>query len=216
MEHYIVYWPQDIVNNLKKAGDKGPIKVVYGSIHSRMPSISSVKEGDIVYPVTLIKKQFYVMARLPVEHKEAAFDYLMRELGEEHGALLPDNIAMEHNVNGRMTYWTGKCKSYNSRSAVPEGMRIVTLDEQKEKPHQEHQVPFNCCSKFAVWGTKGSSICPRLIPDELIPTMMFGPKGKERPLTMKNGLILTSSLTVTRRMTEETAEIFEKIFAAEK
>lgn len=98
MEHYIVYWPQDIVNNLKKAGDKGPIKVVYGSIHSRMPSIASVKEGDIVYPVTLIKKQFYVMARLPVEHKEAAFDYLMRELGEEHGALLPDNIAMEHNV----------------------------------------------------------------------------------------------------------------------
>ena len=42
MEHYIVYWPQDVVNALKKAKDEGPIKVVYGSIHSRMPSIASV------------------------------------------------------------------------------------------------------------------------------------------------------------------------------
>lgn len=213
MEHYIVYWPQDIVNNLKKAGDEGPIKVVYGSIHSRMPSISSVKEGDIVYPVTLIKKQFYVMARLPVEHKEIAFDYLMRELGKDHGALLPDGVAIEYSSS---FYWTSGCKSYNSRGAVPEGLRIFTLDEQVEKPHQEHQVPFNCCSKYAAWGTKGSSICPRLVPDELIPTMMFGPKGKERPLTMKNGSILSNSLTSTRRMTEETAEIFEKLFSAEK
>lgn len=212
MEHYIVYWPQDIVNNLKRAGDEGPIKVVYGSIHSRMPTISSVKEGDIVYPVTLIKKQLYVMARLPVEHKETAFDYLMRELGQDHGALLPDGVAVEHSST---FYWTIG-KGYNSREAVPEGIRIITLDEQKEKPHQEHQVPFNCCSKHAAWGTKGSSIRPRLIPAELVPTMLFGPKGKERPLTMKNGVILSNSLTATRRMTEETAEIFEKIFALEQ
>lgn len=212
MEHYIVYWPQDIVNNLKKAGDEGPIKVVYGSIHSRMPPISSVKEGDIVYPVTLMKKQLYVMARLPVEHKEIAFDYLMRELGQDHGALLPEGVALEHSST---FYWTTG-KSYNSRETVPAGIRIITLDEQKEKTHQEHQVPFNCCSKYAVWGTKGSSICPRLIPDELVPTLMFGPKGKERPLTMKNGVVLSNSLTATRRMTEETAEIFERIFAGEK
>ena len=81
MAHYIVYWLQDWVQELKKAEDMGPIKVVFGSIHSRMPSIVSIKVGDVVFPVTLIKKKLYVMARLPVTHRERAFDYCMRELG---------------------------------------------------------------------------------------------------------------------------------------
>ena len=59
MAHYMVYWPQDQVEALKKAGDKGPIKVVLGSIHSRMPTIASVKVGDVVFPVTLMKKKLY-------------------------------------------------------------------------------------------------------------------------------------------------------------
>lgn len=210
MEHYIVYWPQDVVDDIVKAGDEGPIKVVYGSVHSRMPSISSIKEGDVVYPVTLMKKKFYVMARLPVEHKEIAFDYTMRELGQQYSALIPDGIAVEN--RSRSIYWASKAQGYKSLEEIPAGVRLIPLEEQKNKPHQKHQEPFNCCSKYAVWGTGGSSICPRLIPDELIPTMLFGPKGRERPLTMRNGLILSSSLTSTRRMTEETAKIFEGLF----
>ena len=46
MAHFMVYWPQDRVDELKKAGDTGPIKVVFGSIHSRMPTIASIKVGD--------------------------------------------------------------------------------------------------------------------------------------------------------------------------
>ncbi len=42
MAYYMVYWPQDRVEKLKKAGDKGSIKVVLGSIHSRMPTIASI------------------------------------------------------------------------------------------------------------------------------------------------------------------------------
>ena len=95
MAHYIVYWPQDWVQELKKAGDTGPIKVVFGSIHSRMPSIVSIKVGDVVFPVTLIKKKLYVMAKLPVTHRECAFDYCMRELGREHGALTPEGIVVK-------------------------------------------------------------------------------------------------------------------------
>ena len=56
MAYYTVYWPQDRVEELKKAGDKGPIKVIYGSIHSRMPTIASVNTGDVVFPVTLVKR----------------------------------------------------------------------------------------------------------------------------------------------------------------
>ena len=79
MPGYMVYWPQDRVKELEKAGDTGPIKVVLGSVHSRMPSIASVKVGDVVFPVTLVKKQLCVLARLPVEHREPAFDYCIRE-----------------------------------------------------------------------------------------------------------------------------------------
>ena len=214
MEHYIVYWPQDVVNALKNAKDEGPIKVVYGSIHSRMPSIASVRKGDIIYPVSLIKNQFYVMARLPVEHKEQAFDYCMRELGTQYSALIPDGIVMEcRDAGGRIYYWTGDCESYRDRESVPKGMQIISLSEQVEKPHQAHQEPFNCCSKHAAWGTGGSSICPRPLPAELVPELRFGPKGKERPLTFRrDGTVLPSSLTSTRRMTAETAEIFERLF----
>ena len=48
MAGYMVCWPQDRWKQVKKAGDTGPIRVVLGSVHSRMPSIASVKEGDVV------------------------------------------------------------------------------------------------------------------------------------------------------------------------
>lgn len=158
MAHYIVYWPQDRVQELKKAGDKGPIKVVFGSIHSRMPSIVSVKVGDAVFPVALIKKKLYVMARLPVTHRERAFDYCMRELGCGYGALIPEGIV----VKGSDTFY----------------------------------------------------IEPRLMPDEAIPLLRFGyPKSKEKPLRLdKDGNVLSMSLASTRRMSKETAGIFEELF----
>lgn len=208
MAHYMVYWPQDWVQELKKAGDTGPIKVVFGSIHSRMPSIVSIKAGDVVFPVTLIKKKLYVMARLPATHRECAFDYCMRELGREYGALTPEGIV----VKKTDTFYWAKGQSFHCAEAIPDGM---TLMIESEKPHKKHQEPFNCCSEWAVWGEDGSSIEPRLMPDEAIPLLRFGyPKSKERPLRLdKDGNVLSMSLTATRRMSEETAEIFEERFS---
>lgn len=214
MAYYMVYWPQDWVEELKRAGDRGPIKVVLGSIHSRMPTIASIKVGDVVFPVTLMKKRVYVMARLPVTHRECAFDYCMRELGTQHGALIPEGIALESGGNGKSYYWSWDCKHYDSLSDVPEGIQIIPLSEQIERPHQLHQEPFNCCSQWAVWGEKGTSIEPRPLPDEVIPNLRFGyPKSKEKALRLdKNGNVLSMSLTATRRMSEETAKIFDELF----
>ena len=151
MAHYIVYWPQDWVQELKKAGDQGPIKVVLGSIHSRMPSIASVKVGDVVFPVTLIKKKLYVMARLPVMRKERAFDYCMRELGTQRRALTPEGVVLESKIlNGVTKYYAWdneeeKFRYFNRLEDVPAGLRIIPLTEQVEKPHRKHQEPFNCC-----------------------------------------------------------------------
>lgn len=199
---------------MEKAGDKGPIKVVYGSIHSRMPTIASVKVGDVVFPVTLIKKKLCVMARLPVTHRERAFDYCLRELGTEHGALIPEGVALEYQINGVSHYRSQGCQYYNSQEEVPEGVTIIPLSEQVEKPHAKHQNPFNCCSQWAVWGEAGSSIKSRFLPDESIPLLRFGyPKSKEKALRLdKNGNVMSMSLTATRRMSEETAKIFEGLF----
>ncbi len=213
MAGYMVCWPQDRWKEIKKAEDTGPIKVVYGSIHSRMPTIASIQVGDVVFPVTQMNKHLYVMARLPVARRERAFNYCMRELGTQHSALIPEGIVLEHLVNGRTTYWSWDCKSYNCREAVPEGATIIPLSQQVEKPHLEHQNPFNCCSQWAVWGEEGSSIQPRQLPDEVLPELRFGPKGKEKALRFSaNGSVLSSSLTATRRMSEETFAIFEGLF----
>lgn len=208
MAHYIVYWPQDRVQELKKSGDKGPIKVVFGSIHSRMPTIVSVNVGDVVYPVSLIKKKLYVMARLPVTHKERAFDYCIRELGREYGALTPEGIVVKKTDT---FFCAANGQSFNCVEAIPQGMTLVI---ESDKPHAKHQEPFNCCSEWAVFGEDGSSIEPRLMPEEMIPLLRFGyPKSKEKPLRLnQNGNVLSMSLTATRRMSEETAEIFEKLF----
>ena len=208
MAGYMVCWPQDRWKEIKKAGDAGPIKVVYGSIHARMPTIASVKVGDVVFPVTYMQKHLYVLARLPVTHRERAFDYCMRELGSQHGAHIPEGIVVKQTET---FYWSWDCKSYNCAEAVPEGLQVVT---QEEKPHLEHQNPFNCCSQWAVWGEEGSSIEPRQLPDQVLPELRFGyPKSKEKPLKFTpNGSVLSSSLTATRRMSEETLEIFEDLF----
>lgn len=184
MAGYMVYWPQDRVKELQKAGDAGPIKVVFGSIHARMPAITSVKVGDIVFPLTLMDKKLYVMARLPVEHREAAYDYLVRELGNSCGALTPEGVDWE------LYYGTPK------------------------KPHLAHQEPFNCCSKWAVWGDNGSKIMPRALPDELVPALRFGyPKSKEKELRFDTkGNVMSNCLCATRRLSEETLEIFEALF----
>jgi len=187
MAGYMVYWPQDRVKELKKEGDTGPIKVVFGSIHARMPAITSVKVGDIVFPITLMEKKFYVMARLPVEHREPAYDYLVREIGNSCGALTPEG------VNWELYYGTPK------------------------KPHLAHQEPFNCCSKWAVWGDKGSKIMPRVLSCELLPGLRFGyPKSKEKGLRFDaRGNVMSNCLCATRRLSEETLEIFEALFDGE-
>ena len=215
MAGYMVCWPQDRWKEIARAGDTGPVRVVYGSIHARMPSIASIQVGDVVFPVTQMNKHLYVLARLPVTHRERAFDYCMRELGTRHSALIPEGIVEETvDCGGSLYYWGWDCKRYNAREAVPEGFTVIPLSEQVEKPHLEHQNPFNCCSQWAVWGEEGSSIAPRQLPDEVLSRLRFGPSpSKEQPLKFTpKGSVLSSSLASARRMSQETWEIFEELF----
>lgn len=221
MAGYMTYWPGEQLKALKKAGDTGPIKVMYGSIHSKMPSIESVKEGDILYPVTVIKGNLHVIARLPVEKKEPAFDYLIRETGQRHAALIPNGIACwEEGYRGEFRYIIHQPDdsfrvplSFDTQDELPEGVKIVTTTEEP-LPHLLHQLPFNCCSKTAVSGTQGSTIEPRPIPRELLPELRFGwPKSKQKGLRFNaKGDVITMCVATTRRLSDETWDVFESLF----
>lgn len=185
MAGYITYFPKEQIKALEKAKDNGPITVIFGSIHTKMPSIKSVKVGDIIYPVTIMNGNLYTVARLPVENIEIAYDYLVRELGNQCGALVPDG-----------TDW----KTYYYTPLLP---------------HKKHQEPFNCCSEFAATSTSGSTIELRQIPDESLEELRFGPtKSKEKGLRFdKNGKLSILSVSSTvRKMSEKTQKIFEALF----
>ena len=229
MAAYMTYWPGEQLRALKKAGDTGPIRVVLGSIHSKMPSIESVKVGDIIYPVSIIKGTLCVLARLPVEKKESAFDYLIRETGRRHAALIPSGVACwEDSFRKDRFYYIihdrveipgqpGKYRDsnfYDSPADLPPGYRIVDAT-QEPPPHALHQEPFNCCSKTAVSGTGGSTIEPRPIPRELLPELRFGwPKSKQKGLRFTpKGDVLVTCVTSTRRLSDETFAVFESLFS---
>ena len=228
MAAYMTYWPGEQLRALKKAGDTGPIRVVLGSIHSKMPSIESVQVGDIIYPVTVIKGTLCVLARLPVEKKEPAFDYLIRETGQRWSALIPSGVACwEEGFRGDYRYIIhdrveipgepGKYRGVNmfdSPEELPGGYRIVNTTKEP-LPHLLHQRPFNCCSKTAVSGTRGSTIEPRPIPRELLPELRFGwPKSKQKGLRFNaKGDVLTMCVASTRRLSDETFAVFESLFS---
>lgn len=215
MAGYITYWPKEQVKNLQKARDNGPIQVILGSIHTKMPSISSVKVGDVIYPVTLEDGMLVVMARLPVEKVESAFEYLLRETGERNGALVPEGIAMEEKSQrskDRITYATAS-GLVTRKEVLPDGIYIEPLREPI--PHLCHQEPFNCCAETAASGKHGSSIGPRPVPREMIPALRFGPvKSKQKPLKInaKGELTTVSIAGFVRKMSDETQKLFDSLF----
>ena len=229
MAGYMVYWSREYVKELEKAGDTGPFKVVYGSQHQVMPSISAVKVGDVIYPVTIKDGTLAVMARLCVEKIECAFDYTMRELGTYHSALIPEGVLYEtEETYGTFVMWkdgagyladdtTVKHNTVDGEmyEKLPDHIRRVYHAETlHEVPHLFHQEPKTCCAKLAASGS-GSRIFPRMIPIEAVKTMRFGKsKSVQKPLRFdKNDRIMTTSVSAfVRKMSGETMAVFEKLF----
>ena len=214
MSGYMVYWSKDYVKELKAAGDSGPIKVIYGGPHSTMPSIESVEVGDIIYPVTIANNTLCVLARLPVEKKEIAFHYILRETGKIHQAIQPDGYAEEViNQNGNSFFFCGG-HAYNSVKALPENTKVILLSDLKELPHKYHQKPKTCCAELAAYGENGSTIELRSLPLDVLPSLRFGKTSKQlKPLILNSkGLPTTMSLSNVRRMSEETQKIFASRF----
>ncbi len=233
MSGFMVYWSKEYVSKVQKAGDTGPLKVVYGSHHTIMPHIKSVKVGDIIYPVTLINGTLAVMARLPVEKIECAFEYTIRELGRAYSALIPKDVAYYWReprgefvavycgggfVTGKNTYISFRYSGMADpkEDHIPDDItREYREWEIPEPPHLFTQEPKICCAEQAASGEHGSEIFPREIPLETAKTLLFGnTRSSLKPLKLdKNSRFSTMSLSGSvRKMSDETFEVFEKLF----
>lgn len=217
MSGYITFWSQEYVKKIEKNNDAGPFKVVYGSIHTRMPSISSLKIGDIIYPVAIKEKTLAVMARLPIEKIEPAYDYLMRETGLRFSSLIPEGILIKSQGPAGEFNVFSNGSGYTKEITLPDNIHtIIYEDSLREKTHQFHQEPITCCAEMAASGSNGSTIQPRIIPIETVATMLFGKnKSSQKPLRLdKNGNLSSISLSgFIRKMNDETFDIFESLFS---
>ena len=219
MAGYMTYWSKEQIHKLEKAQDAGLICVIYGSHHSKMPSINTVKVGDIIYPVTLSGGTLHVMARLPVERIEPAFDYLMRELGYRFGALVPKGILLVEKTPV-CTLLVTDCQTDRCEAELPPDdgtLCRVFSDQAGILPHKAHQEPQTCCASLAASSAHGSMITPRPLPPECLPLLRFGStKSKEKPLRLdKDGKPSVVGLSALRRMSEATWQQFEALFAGE-
>lgn len=214
----MTYWSKDYMKRLHIAGDHGALSVIFGSHHTSMPSISSVKVGDVIYPVTLAEGTLCIIARLPVEKIETGFNYLMRETGQIHSALVPDGFALEHTYTAGGVFYMTNAGKYEDRDDLPKGTKRLIPQELKEKPHKYHQEPQSCCAALAASGAHGSMITVRPLPLEVLPELRFGPaKSEKKPLKLnKNEVPIVSTLSgFLRCMSADTQRIFESVFANE-
>lgn len=216
MSGFIVYWSKEYMKRLEKNHDTGPLCVIYGSHHLQMPSIASVKKGDIIYPVTLQNGILSAMARLPVENIEPAFDYLMREIGTFYSALLPDGVLIKQQTpHGEFNAWNSG-GGYTGKTALPGNIHtVLQLENLTPKPHKIHQEPVTCCADLAASGSGGSVIRAHSIPPEDAAGFLFGKNpATQKPLkTDKTGRLTTTSLSgFVRKMSEDTFRYFEQLF----
>lgn len=219
MNGYITFWSKEYVKELEKNHDNGKICVVYGSQHQRMPYISALKTGDIIYPVAIRDRTLCVMARMPVEKIEPAFDCLMRETGEFHSALIPEGVLIKsQGTYGEFNRFSGDC-GYTGKVTLPDNIHTIIYENTLvPKPHKFHQEPVTCCANLAASSENGSLIIPRPIPLETVATLKFGKtKSTQKPLRFdKNGNLTSVSLSgFVRKMSDETFDIFEKLFQEE-
>lgn len=129
-----------------------------------MLTISALKIGDIIYPVAIKDKTLYVMARLPIEKIEPAYDHLIRKTGSYYSTLIPEGILIqEKGIYEGFNKFKNEC-GYTGKIELPNNIHTIVHEEKLViKPHKFHQAPISCCTGIAVSGNNGSSIKASLI-----------------------------------------------------
>ena len=66
-EAFVVLWSLERCRWLKKVRDTGPLEVIFGGPHTSQPSLDSVSEGDVIYPICVQSGTLHLIARMTVQ-----------------------------------------------------------------------------------------------------------------------------------------------------
>lgn len=80
-DSFVTLWTVERCRWLERAGDQGPLEVVFGGPHISLPSLKSIRVGDAIYPVLIGGGCLNVVARLNVEELMAPEDFVQARLG---------------------------------------------------------------------------------------------------------------------------------------
>lgn len=189
MAAFSIYWKACYIDELIRADDLGPIKVVYGSYHRSMPSLDMVREGDTIYILTIVGHKLCLVSKLPVERRELAYYYLMRELGKPFGCALPYFAPVDRKVNP----WDRK--------------------PPVDRPYAYHQIPDCIDATLALSGTHGLPVRIRRLPRRRFLEIEYG-WDEEKQLKMRSstwqGDFLVEWINCALPLLPEAVDILEK------
>jgi len=80
-EAFVTLWSLDRCRWLSRAGDVGPIEVIFGGPHISLPSLAAVRPGDTIFPVSVRDGALFVVAQLLVQRLMPPEEYIR----ERHG-----------------------------------------------------------------------------------------------------------------------------------
>lgn len=182
---YFVNWSQDRCRGLRKNGDVGPLRAVYGSPHTSAPKLSKygVGPGDRLFVTALDKGQVCIVAAMTVEQILDVLAFLAARHGVPAEAL-------------ELHLWK-LCDKLHA-----------------ERPELGHELPFGCVDEVAV-GDDGTSIrFDRIIPGDVLARVeVVTKKGVVRGLPVTDGR-LTKPTSITGhvyRLTSKAASLFEAV-----
>jgi len=93
MDNYVILWPNDWCKALEKAGDKGPIEVIFGGEHQSVPPLGKVSVGDTVYPVRVNGGVLYLLGRFEITAIDDVEKYLSLNKLERPKGMLWDTAS---------------------------------------------------------------------------------------------------------------------------
>lgn len=78
---YVTLWTLERCKWLHQVGDQGPLEVIFGGVHTSLPSLGAVAIGDVIYPVAVKEGGLCVIARMEVESLVEPDDYISAKQG---------------------------------------------------------------------------------------------------------------------------------------
>jgi len=84
---YVTLWTKARCGWLRRVGDRGPLRVIFGGPHTSLPSLANLRVGDTIFPVWICDGQLRVIARMQIGQLTTLSEYVREHLHMEPARL---------------------------------------------------------------------------------------------------------------------------------